>query len=424
MLKDRYDNPLSTTSTTARDHYVIGIDRILGGMAGMVDSFASALESDPGFALAHIGMARAQQMSADVTAARAAMTKARELTKGLSDRETSHINAMGMLIDGKIKQAVPAIRAHVEQYPRDVLVAQTCTGIFGLIGTSGLAGREAEQLAYTTKLVPHYGDDWWFLGQHAFALCETGQLDRAATAVDRSLEINPRNANAAHIRAHTWYEAGDSDAGINYLKNWLPDYDRAGMLHGHLAWHIGLWALEMGDTDELWKRVDQDVRPEVSRGLPLNVLTDGASILYRAELAGELVSPERWKSVSNYASRFFPNPGMGFADVHAALAHAMAGNTEALEKIIANPVGPAADLVREYANAYRAIADQNWAEATAHLVGSMGDHARIGGSRAQRDLLLHSLLGTLLKQGRDEEAKRLLILSRPVQAGTHPVMGL
>ncbi len=424
MLKDQYDNSLSTTSSTARDHYVTGIDRFLGAEVGITDIFQAAISDDPNFALAHVGLARAHQMSADIPAAKATIARARDLTDGISERELSHIHALGLMIDGQIKLAIPAIRAHVEQYPRDVLVAQTLTGIFGLIGTSGLPGREAEQLAYTTTLARHYGDDWWFLGQHAFALCETGQIDRASAMVDRSLELNPRNANAAHIRAHAWYEAGDSDAGIKYLKDWLPDYGRDGILHGHLAWHIGLWALEQGDTLEMWDRIDQDVRPDVSQGLPLNVLTDYASILYRAELAGEHVSPERWKSVSNYAREYFPKPGFGFADMHAALAHAMSGDTEALETIIANPAGPAADLVRDYASAYRAIAAQNWAEATAHLTASMGDHARISGSRAQRDLLIHTLLGTLLKQGRDEEAKRLLALSRPVQAGTRPVQGL
>ena len=80
--------------------------------------------------------------------------------------------------------------------------------------------------------------------------------------------------------------------------------------------------------------------------------------------------------------------------------------------------------MREYASAFRAIAAQNWAQATAILFASMGDHARISGSRAQRDLLVHCLPGTLLKQGRDIEARHLLAIQRPAQAGTRPVVGL
>jgi len=424
LLRDRYDNRLNARSTTARDHYIVAVDRILGGEPDMVAAFDAAIAADADFALAHVGLARARQLSGDASGARAAIAHARTLSPDLPAQQASHINAMGLMIDGKIKEAYPAIRAHVAEHPRDALIAQTCSSVFGLIGFSGQPGREAELLAYTSALLPHYGDDWWMLSQQAFSFCETGQIDRASAMIEQSLALNPRNAHAAHVRSHVDYEAGDVGAGALFLRNWLRDYDRAALLHGHLSWHVALWSLEQGDTDAMWQRVDADVKPGAAQGLPINVLTDSASILYRAELAGADVPAERWQAVSDYATQFFPKPGLGFVDVHAALAHAMAGQSAELEAIIANPVGPAADLVREYSSAYRAIAAQNWAEATAYLTTSMADHARIGGSRAQRDLLVHTLLGTLLKQGRDDEARRLLALQRPVQAGTQPVAGL
>jgi tetratricopeptide (TPR) repeat protein len=312
----------------------------------------------------------------------------------------------------------------VAEHPRDALIAQTCTNIYGLIGFSGQPGREAELLAYTTSLAPHYGNDWWFLSQHAFSLGETGQTARAAAMIDQSLALNPRNAHAAHVRAHVYYETGETSAGLDFLDRWLGDYARTGLLHCHLCWHVALWALAQSDADLLWRMIDGSVAPGATLSPPLTVLTDSASILYRAELAGLPVPPERWKAVSDYAKRYFPKPGLGFADLHAALAHAMAGDGEALQAIIRDATGPAADLVRQFAEAYRAIADQKWAEASRHLIPAMVDHARIGGSRAQRDLLEYTLLATLLKQGRDVEARRLLELHRPVQAAAHPIRGI
>ena len=133
---------------------------------------------------------------------------------------------------------------------------------------------------------------------------------------------------------------------------------------------------------------------------------------------------ERWKQVSDSAARLFPNPGIAFADVHAALAHAMAGNGAALARIIAEAKGPAGDLVRTLAEGFRAIADGEWEAATGHLTRAMADHERIGGSRAQRYLVEYALLGALLKQGRAAEARLLLATRRPLKVGSHAVKGL
>ncbi len=92
--------------------------------------------------------------------------------------------------------------------------------------------------------------------------------------------------------------------------------------------------------------------------------------------------------------------------------------------IISNPKGPAGDLVRDVAEAFGAIADQDWLKAERLLTRCMADDARLGGSRAQRDLLEFSLLECLLKQGKTEEARRLITLRRPVLVDTHLVKGL
>jgi tetratricopeptide (TPR) repeat protein len=424
MLRDRYDNSISTPSAKARDLYVEAVDRLLAGAPGIVEGFAAVTEAAPDFALAHGGLARARHIMGDVVGAREALAAANNLAKGLSQREASHLHVLGLLIEGKVADAYPAIRAHVAEHPRDVVVAQTCTSIFGLIGLSGQPGREAELLAYTTTLAPHYQEDWWFLSQHAFSLVETGQTARAAAMVDRSLALNPRNAHAAHVRAHVHYEAGEATAGLTFLDRWLENYPNDGIIHGHLSWHVALWALGQGNADLMWRTIDTCIAPGATSGRPLNVLSDNASVLFRANLAGHAVSAERWKAISDFAKRAFPNTGIGFADLHAALAHAMAGDRKTLDTIIANAAGPAADLVREAAQAYRAYADQDWAGATRHLIAAMADHARIGGSRAQRDLLEFTLLAALSNQGRSQEARDLLALRRPVMAAAHPVRGL
>ena len=424
-LSDLYGNALTTSSARAAEDYSTGLHRLLAAQCDMVAPFEDAIAADPQFALAHAGHARALQNVNDATGARAAIKTASALSEGCTAREQSHIHCLGLLITGKTADAYAAIRSHVESYPRDAMVAQTCSSIFGLIGFSGQPGREAEMLAFNAALLPHYGeDDWWCLSQYAFALCETGNLTKASRVIDRSLALNPDNANGAHIRSHIWYEAGETKTGTDYLTHWLSGYDRRGMMHGHLSWHVALWSLEQGDTARMWQIVDADVAPGAALGLPINVLTDTASILFRAEVAGETVAPERWHQISAYASRFYPKCSNAFIDMHAALAHAMAGQSEPLHEIIHNPAGPAADLVPDVARACQHIAAQEWAAAAHHLTCCMADHARIGGSRAQRDLLEHALLTCLLKQGQSQEARQILALRRPLLAASSPWRGL
>jgi tetratricopeptide (TPR) repeat protein len=297
-------------------------------------------------------------------------------------------------------------------------------GVFSLIGFSGKPGREAEHLAFTTSLAPAYGDNWWFLSQHAFAQLECGQLGPAEKTIDKALAANPRNANGAHIQAHLYYENGETDAGYSYLDDWLKDYHQQGLLHCHLHWHIALWALVRGDVETMWRVVDANIAPTGAWGPSLNVLTDMAALLYRAQLAGVDIPPERWHTISEYALQTFPKPRLAFADVHAALAHAMAGNEQALSRIISDANGPAADMVKILAQAFAAIATEEWSNATELLIRIMSDHERIGGSRAQRDLIEYALAQTLLKQGNTEEAKRLLEMRRPLATNLIALSGV
>ncbi len=424
MLEDRYGNPLSTASTAARDAYVEGMDRFLSSAPEVEEAYQQALQADPGFALAHLGIARNRQANGDAAGAREALANARAAATKLTSREQGHLNQLGLLIDGKGAEAYAAARTHLLEYPRDALVAQTCLGVFGLIGFSGREGREAENLALADYLAPHYGDDWWFLCVFAFAQMEAGQRGAAEPNIERSMELHPRNANGAHYRAHHYYEVGERETGYAYLSDWRKDYDRRGLLHCHIAWHCALWAMAGGDAETMWAIADADIMPATGAKPALNVLTDSAALLYRAQLAGIDVAPARWCEVSEYALQSFPNPGIAFADMHAALAHAMAGNGEALAKIIADARGGAADTVRSVAKGFKALAAQDWTGAIASLTAIMAEHERLGGSRAQRDLVEHALAGALLRTGKTDEAARLLVMHRPHTAMTGAIAGL
>jgi hypothetical protein len=212
--------------------------------------------------------------------------------------------------------------------------------------------------------------------------------------------------------------------GLSYLSNWCKTYDPSATLYNHIYWHVGLWSLETGDIDRMWQVLDVNISPEQSQGPPLNVLTDAASLLFRAELAGLKVPAERWKKLSAYALSRFPSPGLGFADLHAAITHARSGNRDALDVIIQNDVGPVNDLTKSLAIGYREMEDENWGLAAEQFCNAMHDHARVGGSKAQRDLIDYSLAASLIRDGRQKEARTLLSINRPRTIGKELVAGL
>jgi tetratricopeptide (TPR) repeat protein len=425
MLTDRYGFALSTASAEARDAYVAGVDLALSANHGAEEAFRRAIAGDDGLAVAHAALARTLQIQAKAAEAKAAAARARELASGLPHREKSHAIALATTVDGGSVAGLAAVKEHLATYPRDAMVLAPCTGVFGLIGFSGRPGREAELLALLDPLAGAYGDDWWFTSAHAFAQVEVGLIDRALAAIERSLALNPRNANGAHIRAHVYYESGERPAGLAYLEEWWRDYPKQSLLHCHLSWHIALWLLELGRAQEAWAFYRAHLHPGASTGPPINTLTDAASFLFRAEMAGESRDPELWRELSQYAAQWFPSPGVAFADVHGALAHALAGNSEALAKIIDGARGPAKEIVAPISRAFRAIGSSDWAAASTELETVMAAHERVGGSRAQRDLIEYALAVSLLRAGRVAEARRLLQTRRLAsRTSSWPIRGL
>ena len=414
MFKDRYDNPVATSSSKAFDAYVSGVDNMLAGNDGVEAAFELAIQEDPSFLQAYIGLAREWQMQGESGRVKEVLKQAPVFSDNPPSFENSQARTMLLLLSGKIPAAIKSIHEHLREYPRDAVVADTCMGVFGLIGFSGQPGREAEQLAFTTSLAPHYGDDWWFLGQHAFAQLEVGQLTKAELSIEQALASYPQSAHNAHIRSHLYYEQGEGNTGLQYLEGWRRGLSRGALMHCHIAWHVALWALEQGDEARMWDVFDTDILSvnDVC-GPSLNVLTDAAALLFRAQLAGVDIPDNRWLAVSDFALEHFPKPGLAFADVHAAVAHAFAGNADAIAKLISDARGPAADVVKLCARAFDAIAKEQWREATNYLAGILVDHARIGGSRAQRDLLQFALALVLLRQGRGDEARLFLSIHRP-----------
>jgi len=429
MLTDRYGLPLSTTDAAARDAYEDGVHLLLTVYPGAAAAFDLATAADPGFALAHIGKGRALQLAGNVAAMRESLAAALGHAEKVTERERSHIEVFRLLFAGQAVAALAAIRAHVETWPRDALVLSLAANQGGLIGMSGLSGREQGLIDFLDPIARHYGEDWWFEAHHGMALSEIGRHNAARPKIERSLAQNRRNAYGAHAFAHLCYETGERDAGIEFMRDWLPLYDRGGGLFGHLNWHLGLFELHAGNLDGGLRLYNDAFCADDHRGAVHQKLSDSSSFLWRSELAGHPRDPERWAKLVAYAREKLPRPGFSLADWHVAMTFAAVGDEKALEEWIKGieelvEAGryPSGATIPILARAFAAFQRGDYDATIDLIVPMLPDRERMGGSRAQIDLVEATLMRAYLNAGREAEARHLLGERRPGPAAL-PVAG-
>ncbi|MFZ4411066.1 MAG: hypothetical protein ACOYOH_27235 [Paracraurococcus sp.] len=428
MQTDRYGLALDTASAAAAEAYRAGAERLLSMYPGADALFDDAIAADPGFGLARIARARAFQMAEDAAATRTALAAATALD--LPPRGASQARIVRLMLEGQGAAALAAVRAHLAEWPCDALVLSTTANQTGLIGLSGLAGREEDLADLLDGLAPQYGDDWWFGAHRGMALSEVGRRAEAARILDRSYAGNPRNGYIAHSIGHLHYESGDHAGAVAFLRGWLPGYPRAGRLHGHLHWHLALSELAAGNVAEGFRLYTEAFAAEEYHAPARLKLTDGAAFLWRAELAGHPRDPDHWRAMHEFAQAVAPRPGMPLADWHVVLTQAVVGDTaglaaraEAMAALTAAGRYPAGPAIIALAQAFAAMVRGDFAAAIDAIEPLLAERERIGGSRAQVDLVEATLLKAYLGAGRLEEMRALLAARRP-GAAELPVAGV
>ena len=413
---DRYGLPLSTGSARAAELYASAIDYALAADSPAESTFELAIAEDEGFALAHAGKARLAQFRGDAATARSEIGRARELAAGTSRREQQHIECLAAAIGGDSPRALELLYEHVAEFPRDAFVLSQACGVYGLIGFSGRTTRNEEQLALVEPLAEAYGEDWWFLSQHAFSLNELFRHEEARDLTERSLKQNARNGHASHVMAHVHYETGDVAGGAAFLDAWLPGYNPGAQLFGHLNWHLALFELSAGNTARALEVYSTVLRPPGPAGAAaLGVIADSSALLWRAAMSVDDPETLPWGEIAEFAAKSFPKPAITWADMHCALAYAGAKDSARLgqhidglrERAEGGKVA-AGPMVVQLAEGIAAYGAGDYESAVALLEPIAGEVIRIGGSHAQRDVLEETLLESYLRAGRFEQAEALL----------------
>ncbi|TNC14189.1 tetratricopeptide repeat protein [Methylobacterium terricola] len=414
---DRRGLPVSTRSSIAAAHYREGVDLMLAAWPGAAEALDAAIAADPDFALAQAARARLHAMRTEPAAARARITAAAAcVARGGTERERSHVAVLSLAIEGRSAPALARALAHLEAWPRDALILSLPLGAFGLLAFSGRPDHDQARADLCERHASAYeADDWWFAVSRGWALTENGAVARGRALTERGFSLRRDNANGAHALSHALFEDGAGTEAEALIAGWLPGYDRAGILHGHIAWHAALSALERGDPDGALAIYGEHVRPGATAGLPLNVITDGVSLLWRLGAYGHVVPAGLWDEVRAYAEPYFAQAGFGFADAHMGLLAAATGDRAAAESRIAALTAlveagtlAAGPVVPAICRAALAFADEDYAACARILEPAAAEVVRIGGSGAQREMIEDTLLVALMKAGEVGKARILL----------------
>jgi tetratricopeptide (TPR) repeat protein len=409
-FQDRYGLTLTTRSVTAVAHYLKGTDQFLSVDVGAEASLAQAIAADDGFAAAHASLALMQQFQGAAAEAQRGAIRARACMAGISKRERQYVEAIAMFVDGGGARVRPLVHEHLEEFPRDAVLLF----LHGFLNArSGRADWQQEQFAYLTHLAPHYGDDWFFLGQYSMAHHALNRFEASRHLAEQSLARNPRGGNAVHSLAHVFYETNAHADGSAFLDGWLADYDQSAPLHCHLAWHWALFALALGQYARVLELYENAIRPEAAR--TRTSMYDAASLLWRYQLYGCAEDAVSWSSVAELAARMTAQPGMAFVDANAALALAAVQDEVAFTRLIdglraldAQGHPTAVPVVLPLVQGIWAFAQGAYDESIRWIEPIAEQIIRIGGSNAQREVFEDTLLEAYLRAGHYAQAETLL----------------
>jgi hypothetical protein len=132
----------------------------------------------------------------------------------------------------------------------------------------------------------------------------------------------------------------------------------------------------------------------------------------------------------DFAVSHFPRASTAFPDLHVVLAQSVAGDGEGLAARIGQMEDlaragryPSGSVIPAASRGFAAFARGDFDAAIQALEPLLAESERIGGSRAQTDLVEFTLLKACVAAGRVEDLRRLVGARRP-GPGVGPVAGV
>jgi tetratricopeptide (TPR) repeat protein len=416
MRVDYLGNPV----TVSTDASLAAVNDFVGGFLAYETRAAGVLaaaDADPASALlnAYAGMlwlllespegpGRAAPYAAKAHAARA----------GAHPREQAVVDFLLAWFDDDIPHAQTIADQILAAWPRDLLILKLRQYHDFNRGDFPAMLRAASSVASANADVAHWH------GMSAFAYEQCHLLDEAEAAARRALALQRKEPWAQHALAHVMLTQGRIDEGAAFLEGVRDTWNGLNsFMDTHLWWHLALFYLSQGRSDEALAAYDQHCWTQEKDYSQDQV--GAVSLLARLELAGVDVG-ERWIDVAEHLAQRGEDVVQPFLTLQYLYGLARAGRVEA---------GPLLDAVHRRARTAPDFTRAAWRDAALPAAEGLVAHARgdfeaavqglrtamprlieVGGSHAQRDFFEQIALDATIRSGRLSEAQQALELRR------------
>jgi hypothetical protein len=272
-----------------------------------------------------------------------------------------------------------------------------------------LRDRVSRALPAWSKVVPGYHN---VLGMHAFGLEEMGQYAQAEASGRAAVEHDAHDSWAQHAVAHVLEMQGRQHEGIDWMTVNTEAWSKENFFAVHNWWHLALYHLELGETDEVLKLFDGPIYG--ARSQVIMDMVDASALLWRLHLRGVDVG-DRWQYVADAWAPVADAGIYAFNDAHAMMAFVGAGRRDLMQRVLdaqaaaMQRTGDNAAFTREVgqplAKSIKAFGNGDYAEAVRLIRPVRGIAARFGGSHAQRDVFDLTLVEAAFRSGQRELAR-------------------
>lgn len=383
------------------------------------EHLTQVLDAAPNFALAHafqglsyLTLGRRELVTNAQTAYLNAVAAVDNV--GCTERELYYVDALGAWLKGFPRAAANMMDTLLVKHPHDPMALKLGHGIRFILGDHVGMRRSIEAVLPTyNEAHPAMG---YVLGCHAFSVEEAGEYRLAESQGRKGLELAADDAWGLHAVAHVFDMTNQVSVGEDWLGTRTQNWAHCNNFGFHVWWHLALFKLAQGKTDEVLALYDEKFRAEHTDDY--RDISNAASMLVRLELEGISVGT-RWDELAALSEKRVQDGCLVFADLHYILPLARKGKKLALNKIIqtlettakaatcdmdliAKAAGlPAAQGLCAYYSGDFLVAYQKLSLARPAMQS-------VGGSHAQRDVFERITIDAAMRANMVDEAKHLL----------------